>query len=74
MQRGLPSPVASFSDSIHLTAAGYGVLAEAHYDAFYAAILAVPVPASSVWSRGVLASLIVAVAVVMLQHRPAVAR
>jgi lysophospholipase L1-like esterase len=70
----LPSPDAAFSDPIHLTAAGYGVLAEAHYDAFYAAILAVPVPASSPWSRGGLAALIVVAAVVMLRGRPQYAR
>jgi len=64
----LPSPDASFSDSIHLTAAGYAILAEAHYDAFYAAILAVPVPASDARSRGLLGAMIVAAAVVMLRR------
>jgi lysophospholipase L1-like esterase len=64
-----PSPAASFSDSIHLTAEGYLVLAEAHYDAFYAALLAVPVPASSVVSRGALAALILLGAASTLRQR-----
>ena len=36
----LPSPNAAYADSIHLTAAGYAILAEAQFDSFYAARLA----------------------------------
>jgi lysophospholipase L1-like esterase len=65
----LPSPAAAFSHSIHLTAAGYEILAEAHYDAFYAAILAVPVPAAGPYARGVLVALLVAAALGMPRVR-----
>ena len=40
-----PSPAASFSDPIHLTAAGYAILAEAQYDSFYAMHFVNTVPA-----------------------------
>lgn len=56
----LPSPDVSFSDAIHLTIDGYAILAEAHFDPFYSAILVAPVvPASNPWTRGVLAVLLV---------------
>jgi lysophospholipase L1-like esterase len=44
----LPGPQAAFTDAIHLTAQGYAILAEAHFDSFYAARLlpqVAPVPA-----------------------------
>jgi lysophospholipase L1-like esterase len=40
----LPSPAASFIDAIHLTAAGYAILAEAQYDSFYGLHLGGPLP------------------------------
>lgn len=43
----LPSPKAAFTDYIHLTQAGYVVLARAQYEVFYAAALAARVPAGS---------------------------
>jgi hypothetical protein len=58
----LPSPAGSYSDAIHLTAAGYAVLAEAQYETFYAGILAVPVPAAGAAARGVIAVLLLAAA------------
>jgi len=65
----LPSPDAAFSDTIHLTAAGYGVLAQAQFDAFYAGILAVPVPAMNVVARALLGVSILGLAWVLVRPR-----
>ncbi len=55
----LPSPAVSFIDAIHLTADGYAILAGAHFDQFYSAILVAPAaPASNPWTRVVLTVLL----------------
>lgn len=72
----LPSPAATFIDPIHLTATGYAVLAEAHFDQFYSAIL-VPaaVPGLSLATRGVLVlSLLAFGAMALSRLRPDLAR
>jgi lysophospholipase L1-like esterase len=65
----LPSPAAAFSDSIHLTYPGYQILAQAQYDAFYAGILAVPVPAADFAARTLLAAAILVAAGALMRSR-----
>jgi len=65
----LPSPDAAFGDPIHLTAAGYLVLAEAQYDQFYQALLGAPlVPALTPLAHALLA-LVLGAAPLVIKRR-----
>lgn len=66
-----PGPFAAFADSIHLTLASHEILAQAHYDDFYRAILnpAPPVPLLGAPGLAALAAVLIGAATGMVIRR-----